>query len=284
MKFSKSLLAAFLCVAIAGLAASASAEATKQGYITAVRVQGNVTYSLGPGQPQYPLVAGKFIEPGAIVYTKDNGIVDLVLGKAVDLPQAPWSPNRISPAPDSQVRGYVSYRPNTDPHAIRPTPNTTLAVDKLSIVDTGSDTVSDTELDLQKGKIFASVRKLSGASQYIVKLPNGVAGVRGTMFSITVDGIVACYESAGGGVILALTLPSGVSQTFVVAPGQLLDPSTGAPAQISPEMLNALQAVFKALRTSYFTQVNFEQDLTQSHISPTAGNGQGQNNNNQGPM
>lgn len=280
MKFSKSVLAAFLCVAIAGIAASASAE--KQGYITALRVQGNVTYSLGPNQPQYPLVAGKFLDPGAIVYTKDNGVVDLVLGKAVDLPQAPWSPNRISPAADSAVRGYVAYRPNADQNTIRLTPNSTLAIDKLSIVDTGSDTVSDTELDLQKGKIFASVRKLSGASQYIVKIPNGVAGVRGTLFSITVDGIVACYESTGGGVILALTLPTGVSQTFVVAPGQLLDPTTGAPAQISPEMMNALEAVFKALRTSYFTVVNFQTDLTQSHISPTAGqNGQGQNNNNQ---
>lgn len=275
MKFSKSVLAAFLCVAIAGIAASASAE--KQGYITAVRVQGNVTYSLGPNQPQYPLVAGKFLDPGSIVYTKDNGVVDLVLGKAVDLPQAPWSPSRISPSPDFAVRGYVSYKPNTDQNSIRLTPNTTLAVDKLSIVDTGSDTVSDTELDLQKGKIFASVRKLSGASQYLVKIPNGVAGVRGTLFSITVDGIVACFESSGGGVLLAITLPSGASQTFLIGPGELLDPSSGQPAQLSPQMMSALEKVFIALRTSYFASVSFDYDLTQVHISPVAGNGQGQN-------
>jgi hypothetical protein len=50
-------------------------------------------------------------------------------------------------------------------------------------------------------------------------------------------------------------------------------------------MMGALQRVFNALRTSYFTQVNFEYDLTQAHISPTSGQGgnnQGQNNNNQG--
>lgn len=273
MKFTKSMLAAFLGVAIASIAVSASAE--RQGYITAVRVEGDVTYSLGPNQPQYPLVAGKFLDPGAIVYTKDNGVVDLVLGKAVDLPQAPWSPNRISPASDFAVRGYISYRPNTDQNAIRLTPNSTLAIDKLSIVDTGSDTVSDTELDLQKGKIFASVRKLSGASQYIVKLPNGVAGVRGTLFSISVDGVVACFESTGGGVILSVTLPNGVAQTFLIGPGEFLNPATGQPAHISPEMMGALEKVFKALRTTYFAVVNFDYDLTQLHISPTVGSGGG---------
>ncbi len=67
-------------------------------------------------------------------------------------------------------------------------PNTTLGIDKLTITDTGADTVSDTELNLKKGKIFASVKKLSGASQYLIKLPSGIAGVRGTKFSISADG------------------------------------------------------------------------------------------------
>ena len=269
MKFLQTtLLAALFCSA---LALNAAAQNTKQGFATAVRVEGNVTYSLGAGQAEHPLVAGKYLPPGSIVFTHENGVADLVLGKAVDLPQAKWSPDRISLAHDSHVRGYTTYKPTADQNAIRLTPNSTLAIDKLTIVDTGADTVSDTELDLKAGKIFASVRKLSGASQYIVKLPTGVAGVRGTMFSISVDGAVACFESTGGGVILALTLANGTTQTFVVGPGQLLDPTTGQPAVISQQLNKILEEVFDALRTTYFHEVDFEYDHTGEHVSSTTG-------------
>jgi len=61
--------------------------------------------------------------------------------------------------------------------------------------------VSDTELNLKEGKIYASVKKITGASQYLIKLPNGIAGVRGTLFSISADGTIACFESQGGGVV-----------------------------------------------------------------------------------
>ena len=272
MKIYKSILAAFLCSAIASVAITASAQDTKQGFITVVRIQGIVTYSLGVGQPEHPLVAGKYLSPGSIIFTKQDGIADIVLGKSVELPQAKWAPDRISLAADSPVRGFVTYTPNTDQNAIRISPESTLAIDKLRVADTGADTVSDTELDLKQGKIFASVRKLSGASQYIVKLPSGVAGVRGTLFSISADGSVDCFESTGGGVILALGLSGGITKTFVIAAGESFNPATGgAPSPLSPEILHVLSNVFKALRTSYFGAVNFNFDHTQTHISPTSG-------------
>ncbi len=275
MNHFKALLASVFCAAIVGSVVTASAQDNKQGYATVVRVEGNVTYSLGKNQPEHPLVAGKYLPPGSIIFTKENGVADLILGKAVQFPQAKVSPDRISLAADSKVRGYASYKPSVDQNAIRMTPNSTLAIDKLTIVDTGADAVSDTELDLQKGKIFASVKKLSGASQYIVKLPNGVAGVRGTLFSISVDGTVACFESTGGGVILALILADGSSQTFLIGPGQFLDPVTGKPAEMSGAVRNALEAVFDALRTTYFQEVDFEFDHTDKHVSPTTGHGHG---------
>ncbi len=269
MKISKTVLAAVFCAGIAF--AAAAQNATKQGFATAVRVQGDVTYSLGKGQPEHPLVAGKYLPPGSIVFTKDNGVCDLILGKAIDLPQAKWSPERISLSHDATVRGYVTYKPSADQNAIRLTPHTTLAIDKLTILDTGSDAVSDTELDLQKGKIYASVRKLSGASQYIVKLPKGVAGVRGTLFSISAEGETACYESTGGGVILAVTLPNGSTQTYLVTPGEVLNPETGQPVNIAPDLNRALNMVFDALRTTHFQEISFEVDTTTGRISPTSG-------------
>ena len=55
-------------------------------------------------------------------------------------------------------------------------PGSILVIDKLTTVSSGADTVSDTELDLKKGGIYASVKKLSPAAQYLVKTPTGIAG------------------------------------------------------------------------------------------------------------
>ncbi len=274
MNIFKTTLAAAFCFGI--VLAAAAQNTTKQGYATAVRVEGDVTYSLGQGQPEYPLVAGKYLPPGSIIFTKDNGVCDLVLGKAIDLPQAKWSPERISLSHDAAVRGFVTYKPSADQNAIRMTPHSTLAIDKLTVVDTGSDSVSDTELDLKQGKIFASVRKLTGASQYLIKLPKGVAGVRGTLFSITAEGECACWESTGGGVILAVEMPGGAGpQTFVVSPGLILEAGTLQPVTISPDLSSALNMVFAALRTTYFQEISFEVDTTTCRVSPTSGHTDG---------
>jgi len=199
MKNYKNIFAAsvFFCV-LTGVVATASAQDSKPGFATVVRIEGNCTYSLDNGAVWHPLVPGKHLAAGSQIRTSDNGVVDVILGKAIDLPQAKWAPERISLARDQQVRGMISYTPTAEQNVVRLTPNTTLAIDKLNTTDTGADTVSDTELDLKQGKIFASVLKLSGASQYIVKIPNGIAGVRGTKFSLGADGSVNVYESKTG--------------------------------------------------------------------------------------
>ena len=270
MKNYKNIFAAsvFFCV-LTGVVATASAQDSKPGFATVVRIEGNCTYSLDNGAVWHPLVPGKYLAAGSQIRTSDNGVVDVILGKAIDLPQAKWAPERISLARDQQVRGMISYTPTAEQNVVRLTPNTTLAIDKLNTTDTGADTVSDTELDLKQGKIFASVLKLSGASQYIVKIPNGIAGVRGTKFSLGADGSVNVYESKTGGLALDLTLPNGTKQTFQILEGQLLDPATGSPASISAPLVGELNRIFTALKTLYIEQVNFTFDRTITYVSPT---------------
>jgi hypothetical protein len=65
-----------------------------------------------------------------------------------------------------------------------------LAIDKLTAEDTGTDMVTETQLDLRAGRITGSVKKLSAASRYEIKFPTGVAGIRGTLYSITSGGVV----------------------------------------------------------------------------------------------
>ena len=93
-------------------------------------------------------------------------------------------PDKVALAPDANVRDMVSYNAAAEQNVIRMEADTVLAIDKLLISNTGVDAVSDTELDLRQGTIFGNVKKLSAASQYLIKTPNGIAGVRGTTFII----------------------------------------------------------------------------------------------------
>jgi len=91
---------------------------------------------------------------------------------------------------------------------IRMQADTVLAIDKLLISNTGVDAVSDTELDLRQGTIFGNVKKLSAASQYLIKTPNGVAGVRGTTFVVGANGGVTVLV---GSLVLSMSMPTARS-------------------------------------------------------------------------
>jgi hypothetical protein len=275
MKF-QAVLASVLGVAILGIAATASAQTEQNGFATVVRVQGLASYSLGDGQT-HPLLAGKTLPAGATIYTGDNSVVDVVLGKQIDFPQSHGLPDRISPAADAPVRGLVSSQPASEQNVVRLSSGTTLSIDRLTTTDTYADTVSDTELNLKKGKIFASVKKLSPVSQYLVKIPNGVAGVRGTKFSIGADGGVAVYSSNQNepqqGLVFSMSI-NNVTQTFVIAPGQMFDPATGQPVSIPPGLFTLLSNTFKALTSTYFIIGNFDlkfNNCNDNFTSPTSG-------------
>lgn len=267
MKKIQTLLLAALC----GAAFSVSAQTGVPGYATVVRVEGAAFYSLGAGQDEHPLVAGKVLPVGATIRTEDNGIVDVVLGKAIASAQAS-SAKRLVSAADNPVRGLVSYEPSVEQNVVRLTPDTTLAIDKLNVTDTGADTVSDTELNLKKGKIYASVKKLTGASQYLIKLPNGIAGVRGTLFVISADGTVSVSESTGGGVVLSLVSADGTTHTYLVGARQSFDPATGQTLTISNDVASKLGKMFSLLRTIFGSEaVNYSFDTTTLYVSPVHG-------------
>ena len=99
-----------------------------------------------------------------------------------------------------------------------------LAIDKFTFTQAGPDTVSDTELNLRQGKIFGNVKKVSAASQYIVKMPTGVAGVRGTSFLLGADGSVTTIS---GSVVVSFVGSNGQPVTGVVSQGESFDPQTG---------------------------------------------------------
>jgi hypothetical protein len=275
MKNIQTLVFAAICGFVLTLAAGAAAQSTQPGVVTAVRVVGEARYSLGDGK-WHPLVAGKMLAAGAVIQTGHDASVDIVLGRKtpmIELDKRKYNalPDRISLAVDTKVRDYVSYRPIAEQNAVRMTSDSVLAIDKLTVSDTGVDTVGDTELDLRQGGIYCSVKKLSGASQYLIKIPNGMAGVRGTMFYIDTAGRCIVYKNS---VVLSITGPDGKPITVIVGEGSQFDPQNGLNGLITPlsaGLTAELGQIITALRTLYWGAVNFTFDRTQSHISPTQG-------------
>ena len=275
MKHIQPFISAAICGVVLMLASGVCAESTKPGVITVVRLAGESRYSLGDGV-WHPLVVGKILAPGAVIQTGHDATVDIVLGKKILVPQASPLPDRVNLATDEKVRDYVSYKPAAEQNTVRMMGDTVLAIDKLMISDSGVDTVSDTELDLRQGAIYNSVKKLSGASQYLIKIPNGIAGVRGTLFYISATGECAAYQNS---VVLSIIGPDGKPETVVVEEGTRFNPNTDQtsswPPGISalPSSLNdEMDQVFAALRTLYYGEINLTLDYTETYVSPISGN------------
>jgi len=272
----RKIYSAVTCGAMLVLAVAASAQTLKPGVATIIRIQGEARYSLGDGV-WHPLVVGKILRAGAVVQTAHDATVDMVLGKVVEMPQASPVPDRISPAPDANVRGLISFKPSVEQNMVRMTGDSVLAIDKLTVGDTGVDAVSDTELDLKQGRIYANVKKLSAASQYLIKIPNGIAGVRGCVIVIDASGWCAVIKdplapvSQKSSLLISIVGPNGAPVTYQVDEGNQFTPQTGQISPLPPGLLSVLQQIAMALGTSYVESVSFTYDRTFCYISPISG-------------
>jgi len=177
-------------------------------------------------------------------------------------------PDKVAMATDNEIRGMVSYQAVAEQNVIRMEGDTVLAIDKLLISNMGVDAVSDTELDLRQGTIFGNVKKLSAASLYQIKTPNGIAGVRGTTFIISANGDITVLS---GSMVAAHTDSNGHVTTVVLGPGDQYDPRTGQVTHLTPQEFK------KALRTAIFIItlqkgiISFAHDQTILYVSPVRG-------------
>lgn len=245
----------------------------KPASVTVVSIQGQARYSVD-GQTWHPLVAGKILHDKAVVETAAGSYCDLVIsGTPVPFDQSTpqlISSSQIALAPDPQIRGYVAAQPMAQQNVIRMSPDTMLAIDRLTVIDTGADTVSTTELDLRAGKIFASVKKMSANSQFTIKIPNGVAGIRGSKGTLGSDGSA---EWLTGEIFISFIGANGQPHVVVVHGGFEYDPQTGQILQLPAKAIAELKK-YDAYSTTLYAQVYpVAKDLTLVFISPTQGGG-----------
>lgn len=265
MKFAQALLCAAACAAMFSLGVNAQAQ-SKPGYVTVVRIQGEARYSKGDNN-WHPLTVGQTLTEGAVIQTAQDATVDLVLGAKITH-HIQSSPNNVGPAADTEVRGLTAYRAVSQQNVIHMESGTVLAVDKLTMGNTGVDAVSDTELDLRQGTIFGNVKKLSAASQYLIKVPNGIAGVRGTTFVMSASGAITVVQ---GSMVLSTVGPNGQPTTVVLGPGDQYNPATGQTEHLTPQEFAASERTAVSTVTLVEGIISFGDDRTLIFVSPTHG-------------
>ena len=149
---------------------------TQPGKIQVVGMKGTASAFATGGSPA-PVKIKDVYGPGTTVKTDKASSVDLFFGKSIG--------------------------------TMRLEESGTLIIDKFTLTETGADTVADIQLNLPEGTILGNVNKLSAASKYEIKVPNGVAGIRGT----TLLASAASYFVLLEGALVFVHVPPGGNPT-----------------------------------------------------------------------
>ena len=240
MKLARNTLTWFLTgVFSLALVVSADAQTSKQRTGKVVRIKGAARYSTGNNVWQ-PLKVGSILKSGYIVQTAQDSYTDIVLNEEASVPPAPAgipsktpsaSSSSASPSPSSAAGRSV------DQDVVRILPDSVLSFDRMTAVETGGDRVTETELDLRTGAIFGAVKKQAAASRFEIKIPNGVAGIRGTYFYANSRGLFSCLN---GSLVAAYTNADSTPGTQVVAGGNQFNTATREMAPIGASLLSQL--------------------------------------------
>jgi hypothetical protein len=216
------LIACGIAVAMAtNLSAETASQGTSQGTVKVMRIKGSARYHTGNNSWQI-LKEGDVLKSGAVIQTARDSLVDLVLNN----PNAVLPPDITTTPPVNGQSSQTSVS-SVKQDVIRMWEDTILAIDKLTVTQTGVDRVTETQLDLQRGHILGTVKKLSAASVYEIKIPNGVAGIRGTIYDIWADGRLDVLGGPDSKVVIVITKPDGSQINQTVGMGSEFNPASG---------------------------------------------------------
>jgi len=250
---------------VMAMALNAVAQQMSEATAKVVRIKGSARYASANNVWQ-PLKVGDVLRVGAIIQTASDSRVDLVLGE------------KDAVAKETKWGEVVSYQPQAQQDFVRVWENSVLSLDKLLVADTGTDKIRETELNLRAGRVFGMVKKLNGASKYEIKMPNAVAGIRGTIYTVSATGVV---DVLVGSVVVAYMDANGQPVTQVVMGGQRFDASTG---QVTPIPEFEQKEMVKSTKEQTGPNVpptTFVHDNTTYWVSPTQGfNGSGASSGN----
>jgi hypothetical protein len=201
-----------LCFALLALALSSAVATALPGRAEVIKVIGNATVTKVGGGSATAISAGMVLGTGDTIVTSSGSTVDLNLG----------------------INGDY----------LRVDPDTSLKIDNLDIANVADRTIT-TQLNVNRGGITGNVvNKLSLASKYEIKSASGVAGIRGTVYSVKTD---------ANGRITRIVVTSG-SVTFnqdgvavTITAGQALTPPAAGAAMTQAMVGGATQTEIKVV-------------------------------------
>jgi hypothetical protein len=246
--------------AVVTLAAVSVSAQTSDGIAKVVAKMGDARYFVAGDSTPHDVKVGMILKPGVTIQTASGAgnYVDLVLNNA----------SAVAP-PSPSASDIAHFQPKADQDGVRIFENTILAVDKLSKTSTGADVVSDTEMDLKAGSILGTVKKLTPTSKYEVKIPNGVAGIRGTIYFLNASGVLRVLT---GSVVVAYVGSGGNVITQIVNAGEQFDTNTGL---VTPIDVNIREMIIRSawdFNIVSITPINFvAPDQRVYFVSPGTG-------------
>jgi hypothetical protein len=253
-KETRSLVNSLVACGVAlAMVSTLAAQTMNQVEAKVIRLKGDARYSTGNNVWQ-PLKVGDTIRPGTVIQTASNSRLDLGLSGGAT-PVAAGAPSRM-----------LSYRASAEQNIVRVWENTLLGVDTLTETHTGADVVTETQLDLKAGHITGTVKKMSAASKYEIKIPTGVAGIRGTVYDITADGVIKVLS---GSAVMAYVGPDGKPMTQVVMGMQQFDVRTGVLSALPESDQTGLNDIVNQLQAGVApAAVPVSRDMSVLYISP----------------
>lgn len=164
---------------------------------------------------------------------------------------------------------------------VRVTPDTMVSLDKLTFSGTGVEGVMETKLNLQTGTLIGNVKKLARASKYEIKTPNGVAGIRGTDYVVSVkklpDGTYEVTFTSVTGTLVVAAMVKGVPETVVLNNGESWTPGSDVaptPRQLLEFYREQVAKAIKGLPPGYDHAAPPGQQAIEQFVSPNHGAGQ----------
>src|SRR6516162_10222257 len=146
MKQTRRLVNGLILSAVAMAMAMASSVFAQevQGVATVIRLKGNARYTTFGTSNWQPLKKGMVLKAGTVVQTstEKGAFVDLVMS---DIGATLPTPTIYQPYIPSSYTSTTSYQPSAEQNVIRLWENSAIGIDKLSSVQTGADTVTDTQ-------------------------------------------------------------------------------------------------------------------------------------------
>ena len=104
--------------------------------------------------------------------------------------------------------------------------------------------------------------------KYEIKLPNGVAGVRGTVYQVTADGVL---QVLSGSLVISWTAADGTVMTQTVNGGYQFDARTGLVTPLPQAIMDEMRRMSLVGTYSTAGPSSFIEDKTIYYVSPTDG-------------